>query len=57
MNKTRRKNALSGIDCGEESNGAGTDTEDIDSYDVEDPYENEILDDPDKSDDSGEEDV
>lgn len=41
----------------EEDYGAGTDTEDIDSYDVGDPYENEILDDPDESADSGEEDV
>ena len=41
----------------DEDYGAGTDTEDIDSYDVGDPYENEILDDPDESADSGEEDV
>ena len=41
----------------EEDYGAGTDTEDIDSYDVGDPYESEILDDPDESADSGEEDV
>lgn len=41
----------------DEDYGAGTDTEDIDSYDVGDPYENEILDDPDESVDSGEEDV
>ena len=40
----------------EEDYGAGTDTEDIDSYDVGDPYESEILDDPDESADSGEED-
>ena len=37
--------------------GAGTDTEDIDSYDVGDPYEDEILDDSDEPTDSGEEDV
>ena len=41
----------------DEDYGAGTDTEDIDSYDVSDPYENEILDDPDESADSSEEDV
>ena len=41
----------------EEDYGAGTDTEDIDSYDVGDPYESEILDDPDESAGSGEEDV
>ena len=41
----------------DEDYGAGTDTEDIDSYDVGDPYESEILDDPDESADSGEEDV
>lgn len=41
----------------DEDYGAGTDTEDINSYDVGDPYENEILDDPDESADSGEEDV
>ena len=41
----------------DEDYGAGTDTEDIDSYDVGDPYENEILDDPDESADSSEEDV
>jgi flagellar basal body-associated protein FliL len=41
----------------DEDYGAGTDTEDIDSYDVGDPYENEILDDPDESADSGGEDV
>jgi flagellar basal body-associated protein FliL len=41
----------------DEDYGAGTDTEDVDSYDVGDPYENEILDDPDESTDSGEEDV
>ena len=40
----------------DEDYGAGTDTEDIDSYDVGDPYESEILDDPDESADSGEED-
>ena len=37
--------------------GAGTDTEDIDSYDVGDPYEDEILDDSDGPADDGEEDV
>ena len=41
----------------DEDYGAGTDTEDIDSYDVGDPYESEILDDPDESADSGEEEV
>ena len=41
----------------DEDYGAGTDTEEIDSYDVGDPYESEILDDPDESADSGEEDV
>ena len=41
----------------DEDYGAGTDSEDIDSYDVGDPYESEILDDPDESADSGEEDV
>lgn len=41
----------------EEDFGAGTDTEDIDSYDVGDPYEDEILDDPDESAGSSEEDV
>ena len=41
----------------DEDYGAGTDTGDIDSYDVGDPYESEILDDPDESADSGEEDV
>ena len=41
----------------DEDYGAGTDTEDIDSYDIGDPYESEILDDPDESADSGEEDV
>ena len=41
----------------DEDYGAGTDTEDIDSYDVGDPYESEILDDPDESADSSEEDV
>lgn len=41
----------------DEDYGAGTDTEDIDAYDVGDPYESEILDDPDESADSGEEDV
>ena len=41
----------------DEDYGAGTDTEDIDSYDVGDPYEDEILDDPDESADSSEEDV
>lgn len=41
----------------DEDYGAGTNTEDIDSYDVGDPYESEILDDPDESADSSEEDV
>ena len=41
----------------EEDYGAGTDTEDIDSYDVGDPYEDEILDDSDEPADDGEEDV
>lgn len=41
----------------DEDYGAGTDTEDIDSYDVSDPYENEILDDPDDSADDSEEGV
>jgi uncharacterized protein YgiM (DUF1202 family) len=41
----------------DEDYGAGTDTEDIDSYDVSDPYENEILDDPDESADESEEEV
>lgn len=41
----------------DEDYGAGTDTEDIDSYDVSDPYENEILDDSEEPSDSGEEDV
>ena len=41
----------------DEDYGAGTDTEDIDSYDVSDPYEDEILDDPDESADDAEEDV
>ena len=41
----------------DEDYGAGTDTEDIDSYDVGDPYESEILDDSDESAESGEEDV
>lgn len=41
----------------DEDYGAGTDTEDIDSYDVSDPYEDEILDDSDEPTDSGEEDV
>lgn len=44
-------------DYTDEDYGAGTDTEDIDSYDAGDPYENEILDDPDESADDGEEDV
>ncbi len=41
----------------DEDYGAGTDTEDIDSYDVGDPYEDEILDDSDGPADDGEEDV
>ena len=41
----------------DEDYGAGTDTEDIDSYDAGDPHENEILDDPDESADESEEDV
>ncbi len=41
----------------DEDYASGTDTEDIDSYDVGDPYEDEILDDSDKSADDGEEDV
>ena len=41
----------------DEDYGAGTDTEDIDSYDVGDPYENEILDDQDEFADESEEDV
>ena len=41
----------------DEDYGAGTDTEDIDSYDVSDPYEDEIPDDSDEPADSGEEDV
>jgi hypothetical protein len=44
-------------DDDEEDYGAGTDTEASGSYDDADPYENEILDDPDESTDSGEEDV
>lgn len=41
----------------DEDYGAGTDTEDIDSYNVGDPYEDEILDDSDGPADDGEEDV
>ena len=41
----------------DEDYGAGTDTEDIDAYDVGDPYEDEILDDSDGPADDGEEDV
>ena len=41
----------------DEDYGAGTDTEDIDSYDVGDPYEDEILDDSDESADDAGEDV
>ena len=41
----------------DEDYGAGTDTEDIDSYDAGDPHENEILDEPDESADESEEDV
>ena len=41
----------------DEDYGAGTDTEDIDSYDVGDPYEDETLDDSDESADDAGEDV
>ncbi len=41
----------------DEDYGAGTDTEDIDSYDVGDPYADEILNDSDDSADDSEEDM